>query len=335
MTDETMTQPAHGSLSADDRVPASALPSPPVPDNLTIEQGTLRKPQRVHALAISIVPLAGVIVAITLATQIGMSAVDVGLLIGMYVVTMLGISVGYHRLFSHRAFKATKPVRVGLAIAGSMAAQGSVVYWVSNHRRHHQYTDRPGDIHSPYYDGEKTLGAIRGFWHSHMGWTFNHEMTNALLFAKDLYRDQAIVFVNRHYYLWVLLGLVIPSVLGGMITGTWLGSVTGLLWGGLVRMFLCYHFTNGIDSVTHIFGRQPFKTQDHSTNNAIWALPTMGEGWHNNHHAFPTSAVFGLTKWQIDPGAWLIRGLEKVGWAWDVKLPTPTMIAAKQRAAAG
>lgn len=313
---------------------APAALSAAVPDDITVEQGPLRTPQKIHALAIVIIPLGGVIAAIALAATNGVTAVDFGLLIVMYSITMLGISVGYHRLFSHRSFKAITPVRAALGIAGSLAAQGSPVYWVSNHRRHHQYTDKPGDIHSPYYKDVEQMGIVQGFWHSHMGWTFGHKMTNALLFAKDLYRDPAIMRVNRLYYLWVFLGLAIPFVIGGALTQTWIGAISGFLWGGLVRIFLCYHFTNGIDSVTHIFGRQVFKTGDYSTNNVWWAMPTMGEGWHNNHHAFPSSAIFGLKWWQIDLGAWLVRGLEKLGWVWNVNVPTPAMIAAHPRAAA-
>jgi stearoyl-CoA desaturase (delta-9 desaturase) len=307
------------------------IDAPPVPDNVTVEQGFLRGPQKWHAIAISILPLVGTLLAIGLAVTNGMSALDIALFIGMYAVTMLGISVGYHRHFSHRAFKAKTPVRVALAAAGSMAAQGSLSYWVANHRRHHQYTDRPGDIHSPYYDDERELGLAEGFWHSHMGWTFGHRMTNSLTFAKDVYRDPAIAAANRLYYAWVALGLVIPALIGGLASQSFYGALTGVLWGGLARMFFCYHFTNGIDSVTHIFGTRPFKTHDYSTNNVFWAIPTMGEGWHNNHHAFPSSVLFGLRWWQVDMGAWLVRCLQVLGLAWDVNAATPAMIAAKER----
>lgn len=307
------------------------IDAPPVPDNVTVDQGFLRGPQKWHAIAISILPLVGTLLAIGLAVTNGMSALDIALFIGMYAVTMLGISVGYHRHFSHRAFKAKTPVRVALAAAGSMAAQGSLSYWVANHRRHHQYTDRPGDIHSPYYDEQRELGVVEGFWHSHMGWTFGHRMTNSLTFAKDIYRDPAIASANRLYYAWVALGLVVPALIGGLVSQSFYGALTGFLWGGLARMFFCYHFTNGIDSVTHIFGTRPFKTHDYSTNNVFWAIPTMGEGWHNNHHAFPSSVAFGLRWWQIDMGAWLVRGLQALRLAWDVNAATPAMIAAKER----
>jgi stearoyl-CoA desaturase (delta-9 desaturase) len=306
------------------------LSAAPVPENVTVEQGFLRGPQKWHAIAISVVPAIGTVAAIWLAVLYGMTVTDIVLVVVMYAITMLGISVGYHRHFSHRAFKAVTPVRVALAAAGSMAAQGSVSYWVANHRRHHQYTDRPGDIHSPYWDENKELGAVEGFWHSHMGWTFGHRMTNTVTFAKDIYREPAIAMANKLYYVWAILGFVVPTLIGGLASMSWYGALTGFLWGGLVRMFLCYHFTNGIDSVTHIFGRRPFTTHDHSRNNAFWALPTMGEGWHNNHHAFPSSAIFGLTWWQVDVGAWLLRGLEKLGLVWDLHVATPEMIAARK-----
>lgn len=301
--------------------------------DLSVEQGTLRTAQKIHAVAIVVVPAIGLIAAVALATRVGVSLLDIGLFVGMFAVTIMGISVGFHRHFTHRSFKAITPVRVILGICGSMAGQGSVTYWVSNHRRHHQYTDRPGDIHSPYIKDDRPIEGIHGFWHSHMGWTFAHRLTNPLIFAKDLYRDKAVVMVNQLYFLWVFLGLLIPFVVGGIVTQTWIGAISGLLWGGLVRLFFTYHVVNGIDSVTHLFGSQAFETHDHSTNNLWMVLPTMGEGWHNNHHAFPNSAIFGLKWWQFDPGGMLIRALEKAGWVWDVNLPTLDMI--EQKSASG
>ena len=300
-------------------------------EDITVDQGNLRFAQKIHAMIIAVVPLVCTILALYLAYRNGVSWTDMTLLVGFYAITMFGITLGYHRQFSHRSFKATPAVRVALAIAGSMAAQGSVVYWVSNHRRHHQYTDLPGDIHSPYVRDEGDMDIVTGFWHSHMGWTFGHKMTNALLFAKDIYRDSAISRTNRLYYLWVFLGFALPTLIGGLVAQSWYGALTGFLWGGMVRMFLCYHFVNGIDSVTHVFGTQPFKSDDHSVNNALWAMPTLGEGWHNNHHAFPSSAVFGLEWYQLDPGAWLLRGLQKLGLVWDINMPTAEMIAERRR----
>jgi stearoyl-CoA desaturase (delta-9 desaturase) len=287
---------------------------------LTVEQGSLRLAQKIHAVAIVVVPLLGLVAAITLAMHIGVSALDMGLLLSMFVMTSLGITVGYHRHFSHRAFKAVTPLRVVLGILGSMAGQGSVSYWVSNHRRHHQYTDRPGDVHSPYIRDDQPIERFwQGFWHSHMGWTFGHRLTNPLRYAKDIYRERAVVFVNQTYLLWVLLGLLVPGVIGGLVTDSWMGALTGFLWGGLVRMFFTYHTTNAIDSVTHLFGSQSYSTGDHSRNNIWIVLPTMGEGWHNNHHACPSAALFARRWWEFDPGGLVIRGMAALGWVWDIK----------------
>jgi stearoyl-CoA desaturase (delta-9 desaturase) len=319
-------------LNEMDRVAPRPRPAT-YPEGITVEQGRLRTVQRVHAITIAVVPAIGTAAALWIAFAYGVTWVDMTLLAVMYVVNMLGISLGYHRQFSHRSFKAKPWVRVMLAIFGSTAAQGSVVYWVSNHRRHHQYTDKAGDIHSPYVNDDGVMGIVKGFWHSHMGWTFDHKMTNALHYAKDLYRDPAISRVNQLYFLWVALGLLVPALIGGLLTMSLWGAFTGFLWGGLVRMFLCYHFTNGIDSVTHIFGRRPLESGDYSTNNVVWALPTLGEGWHNNHHTFPSSAIFGLERWQPDPGAWLLRLLERFGQVWDIQRPSREMIAACRKPA--
>lgn len=304
-----------------------------VPQGIMVEQGRLRGVQRFHAIAIAVIPLIGTIAAIWIAFKYGVSWLDLILCAVLYTFTMMGISLGYHRHFSHRSFKAATPIRVILAIAGSTAAQGSVVYWVSNHRRHHQYTDKPGDIHSPYVDDEREMGFWEGFWHSHMGWTFDHKMTNALMYAKDLYRDQTIARVNRMYYVWVLGGLIVPALIGGLVTMSLWGAFTAFLWGGMVRIFLCYHFTNGIDSVTHMFGYAPYDSGDRSLNNRLWALPTMGEGWHNNHHTFPSSAIFGLKWWELDPGAWLLHALKPFGLVWDIQRPSEKMIQAKRKQA--
>lgn len=301
------------------------------PDNITVEQGGWRLAQKIHASAIIIVPTIGTIAAIWLWVKNGITWTDIWLCVGFYLFSMFGVTLGYHRLFSHRAFKSNAIVRFLLAVGAMMTAQGSVVYWVANHRRHHQYTDIPGDVHSPYIRDEGEMDIVTGFWHSHSGWTFGHKMTNALLFAKDIYRDPLLAWTNRMYLLWVFLGLLLPAIIGGLITQSWYGALTGFLWGGLVRMFLSYHFVNGIDSVTHIIGTQPFHSADHSVNNAVWAIPTLGEGWHNNHHAFPSSAIFGIEWYQYDPGAWLLRGLEKIGWVWDIQEATPAMVEAKRR----
>jgi stearoyl-CoA desaturase (Delta-9 desaturase) len=266
----------------------------------------------------SVVPAIGTAVALYLAVTQGVSALDLALCALMYSITMLGITVGYHRLFAHKAFR-TKPwVRAVLAAAGSMAAQGTPVYWVSNHRRHHRYSDHPGDPHSPHYIGDKPVGRLRGFLHAQFEWPYTHQLTNTLMYAPDLLRDPHVAAVNRHYYAWVVTGLAIPTLLGGLISGSLYGALTGFLWGGLVRLFFSYHGINAVNSVTHLFGTRPHATRERSTNHVGVALTTFGEGWHNNHHAYPMSARFGQGFWQIDMGWWLIAGLRSAGLAWDI-----------------
>jgi stearoyl-CoA desaturase (Delta-9 desaturase) len=295
------------------------------------ENKHLKSIQKLHAFALFWIPLLGSIVAVAIAWRSGISTVDLGLLFGMYVLTLIGITVGFHRHFAHCTFRTHTVVRVILAILGSMACQGPLTYWVSNHRRHHQYSDQPGDPHSPFFQEEQSLHGWRKFWHSHVGWMFDHQITNTFLFTKDLMRDPVISQVNQLYYLWILLGLAIPTILGGLCTGTIMGAVSGFLWGGCVRLFLIYHFTSSINSITHLYGSRPFETNEYSRNNIWLAIPTGGEAWHNNHHAFPHSAAFGLKWWQFDFGYLVIGVLQKLGLAWDVKHPTTEMIAAKLR----
>ena len=292
----------------------------------------LKTIQWFHAVVLMIlIPSFGLVVAIALAMRYGISLMEIGLLFSMYVLTSCGITVGYHRLFSHHAFKTNIACQVILGILGSMACQGPLIYWVSSHRRHHQYSDLPGDPHSPYLHKEQSLNSFHGLWHSHMGWTFSHGITNTFLFAKDLLQNPIISKVNQLYYVWVLLGLAIPTLLGGVITWTWMGALKGFLWGGLVRLFLVHHSSWTIGSISHICGDRPFETKDQSRNNIWLAIPTMGESWHNNHHAFPNSAFHGLESWQIDLSGWVIRLLNKIGLAWDVKVPTKLMMEAKKR----
>jgi stearoyl-CoA desaturase (Delta-9 desaturase) len=249
----------------------------------------------------------------------------------MYVSTGFGITVGFHRLFTHRAFKTTKAVRGILAALGSAAIEGPVISWVADHRKHHAYSDKPGDPHSPHVDhGHGLKGALRGLWHAHVGWLFIHtERGLKTRYAPDLLADPVVSFVSRTFVVWVLAGLAAPFLLGWAIGGTLTHALTGLLWGGAVRMLVLHHATYSINSLCHFFGRKQFKTPDESRN--LWWLSffTFGEAWHNNHHAFPTSARHGLSRWQFDPSAWVIWGLEKTGLAWDVVRVTPERQAAK------
>jgi stearoyl-CoA desaturase (Delta-9 desaturase) len=298
---------------------------------ITIANEQLNAVQRRVALVTVIVPFLGLLIALVLLWYTGkITFVEIGLLLVMYTLTLLGITVGFHRHFAHRAFQAKTPVRVLLGILGSMAAQGPVIYWVSTHRRHHRHSDQEGDPHSPHLHEESLFGALCGLWHAHVGWMFRSEMTNSAYFAKELLRDPLVMRVNRHYFTWILLGFLLPAMVGGIWQMSWLGVANGLLWGGLVRIFLVHHATWSINSITHLYGRRPFATRDHSTNNGWLAIPTLGEAWHNNHHAFPGSAIFGLERRQIDIGAWVIKLLEVTGGAWDVHRPSTETIAAKK-----
>lgn len=298
---------------------------------MTIASDYLQGIYRRVALATIFIPFIGSVVAIGLVWQTGIGPIEVGLLVSMYALTIFGIEVGYHRYFAHHAFQTTTTFRIILAILGAMAAQGGVTHWVTHHRRHHHYADMPGDPHSPHLHGDGIRGRLQGLWHAHTGWILEGQITNSIVFAKDLVRDPIIAKINLLQHVWVILGLVIPTVLGGILTWTWMGAFQGFLWGGLVRVFLGHHVIWSINSICHVYGGRPF-SGSHSTNNIWLAIPSWGESWHNNHHAFPNSAIVGLEWWQIDLGAWAIRTLEFTGLVWNVKAPTAAMIEAKKAA---
>ncbi len=250
----------------------------------------------------------------------------------MYASTCLGITVGFHRLFTHRSFKTTPAVRGVFAALGSMAIEGPVISWVSDHRKHHAFSDQEGDPHSPHLHGHGVKGAMQGLLHAHVGWIFLHDQRGSHdRYAPDLQDDPVVAFVNRTFLFWVLLGLAIPFGLGWLIGGSLTTALTGLLWGGAVRMLLLHHTTYSINSICHVFGRKAYETGDESRNVGWLALFSMGESWHNNHHAFPTSAHHGLRWYQVDLSALLIRGLERAGLAWDVVRPSPEKLAVKAR----
>ena len=250
---------------------------------------------------------------------------DIFLFIGMYLLTGLGITVGFHRHLTHRSFKAKTWLHGLLAILGSAAIEGPVISWVADHRKHHAFSDMPGDPHSPHVDHGKGLkGALRGLLHAHVGWLFIHtERGNHERYAPDLLADPTIRWVNKYFFVWAIGGLLAAFVLGWLIGGSLHTALTGLLWGGLVRMLVLHHVTYSINSLCHFFGRRAFETKDESRNLLWLAIPSFGESWHNNHHAFPTSAEHGLRRWQIDTSALVIRTLERLGLAWDVVRISP------------
>src|SRR5947209_3780310 len=276
---------------------------------------------RLATLAVILVPLLGLVGAIIFLWGWGVSWVDLGLFMGMYFLTAVGITVGFHRLFVHRSFETYESVKFVLVALGSMAVQAPLFKWVAVHRRHHQYSDEPEDPHSPHHQGAGLLGWLRGYWYAHLGWFFDPDPPGLDHYIKDLLQSRTLRVANALFLLWVALGLVMPAVLGGILSGSWLGVWTGLIWGGLVRIFLVHHVTWSVNSACHLWGFQPYESDDESRNNPLFGILALGEGWHQTHHAFPTSARHGLRWWQIDVSYWVIRTLALLGLAWNVKVP--------------
>jgi stearoyl-CoA desaturase (Delta-9 desaturase) len=268
----------------------------------------------------TIVPVLATVAGAVLLWQGAVGWSDLATFVVMYVVCALGVTVGYHRLLAHRSFTASPPVRVGLAVAGTMAAQGPAIIWAAHHRRHHRLTDKPGDPHSPYVtpEGEDHRG-LRGWWHSHLGWLLDERLTsNPIRYCPDLAREPSLRWVSRNFAPLVLLGVALPAALGFALTGTLLGAATGALWGGLIRMFVLNQVTYCVNSLGHMTGGRGFATPDESRNTAWLALASFGEAWHNNHHALPRSARFGFRPWQVDLGGSFVAVLERLGLARSV-----------------
>jgi stearoyl-CoA desaturase (delta-9 desaturase) len=301
-----------------DSLPAVGSPTPNIPDK-ALDRATLIV--RLATLTAVIVPFAGIVGAPFLLWGWGFKWVDFGLLLGMYLLTALGVTVGFHRLFTHKSFETNRVVRFILGALGSMAAEGSVLKWAAMHRRHHQHSDTPDDPHSPLHGGQGFWGFLRGFWHAHLGWLFKSDPADLDRYVKDLAQIPSVRVVSALFPLWIVLGLVVPAALGGVLSGTWSGVLLGFVWGGLVRVFLVHHVTWSVNSVCHLWGKQPYPEKDHSRNNFLFGVLAMGEGWHNNHHAFPTSARHGLRWWQVDVSYYIIRFLALIGLAWKIRLP--------------
>jgi stearoyl-CoA desaturase (Delta-9 desaturase) len=290
---------------------------------------------RVHKIAnligVSVPPL-GLLAAIVLLWNRAVGPLELALMVSLYVVTCLGVTLGYHRMFTHRAFESSRVFRAIIAVLGSMAVEGSVITWVADHRKHHTFTDQEGDPHSPHLAGPGLWGAIKGLWHAHIGWLFETVGTaDRERFAADLLKDRALRVIDKLFFVWVALSFAIPFALGWLIGGGLGAALTALLWGGLVRVFLLHHITWSINSVCHFFGRKRFNVDDESRN-VFWLAPfSMGEAWHHNHHAFPTSAFHGLSRWErvADPTGLLIWLLEKLGIVWNVVRVSPERQAAK------
>jgi len=283
--------------------------------------------------AITVIPFVGLGVAAWQAWNDLLHWHDLVVFAIVYALTGLGVTVGFHRHFTHRSFKAHSVVRATLAALGSAAIEGPVISWVADHRKHHAFSDEEGDPHSPHVGhGGGVGGALRGLFHAHMGWLFIHTQRGSKeRYARDLMADPIVRFVDRTFVVWALGGLGLAFVLGWVLGGTLSAGLTGLLWGGAVRMLVVHHVTYSINSLCHVFGRQPFETGDESRNLAWLAPFTFGEAWHNNHHAFPTSAVHGLRRGQVDFSAVVIGVLERLGLVWDVVRVPPERMAARAR----
>ena len=271
-------------------------------------------------LAGIILPFVGLVAAIILFWDRMVGPTELAILAVGYLLTGVGITVGYHRLFTHRSFETYRPVRYAFAVLGQMAVEGDVLAWVSDHRKHHQFSDQEGDPHSPHAGfGGGVVEALRGLWHAHTGWLFSESgRADQARYAKDLMRDTGLRVIAKLFLPLVIFSLLVPAMIGFALIGGWYGFFAGLFWGGAVRIFLLHHVTFSINSICHFWGRRRFASRDESRN--VWWLSwiSFGESWHNNHHAFPTSAFHGLRRLEIDPGGWVIWTLEKCGLAWNV-----------------
>jgi stearoyl-CoA desaturase (Delta-9 desaturase) len=280
---------------------------------------------RAHKLANLLgvtLPFVGLIAAIGLLWNTWVGWTDLGLLAVGYLLTGVGVTVGYHRLFTHRAFQTKQWVRWTFAILGSMAVEGPLLAWVADHRKHHQFSDVEGDPHSPHVGGGNGFfAAAKNLFHAHVGWLFVHEgRADIAKYVPDLIAERGMKTINKLFAVWLAVSLVVPALIGFAIAGTWQGALTALLWGGAIRIFLLHHVTFSINSICHFWGRRNFRSSDESRNVWVLSLLSFGESWHNNHHAFPSSAFHGLRRFEaaLDPGGWVITGLEKLGLAWKV-----------------
>jgi stearoyl-CoA desaturase (delta-9 desaturase) len=304
--------------------------APPIPGVKLLEPREAAFQRRI-VLVVTILPFLGFLAAVWTLWGTGLSMLNAGIFFAFYCLTGLGITVGFHRLFTHQSFEASPRVRNAFAIAGSMAVQGPVIRWVADHRRHHAFSDQPGDPHSPHLDeGPGLRGVLKGLWHAHVGWFWDDEQTSARRWAPDFVKDPAMRKIDSLFPLWVAISFTAPAVIGFLFTGTLHGALTAFLWGSLVRIFLLHHVTWSVNSICHFYGKRPYKTTDFSTNNWLLSIISFGESWHNNHHAFPTSAVHGVGRGQVDITGAFIRTLQKLHLARDIKVVSEKQLAAKQ-----
>jgi stearoyl-CoA desaturase (delta-9 desaturase) len=277
----------------------------------------------------AVVPAVALVAAVPIAWGWGLGWVDVGLAVFFYFFTCLGVTVGFHRYFTHGAFKAKRGLRIALGVAGSMALQGPIISWVADHRRHHAFADRDGDPHSPWRFGTSPAALAKGFWYAHMGWLFERDKTNPKRFAPDLLADPDIRTIDRLFPALTAVSLLAPAVLGGLLTMSWWGALTAFFWASLVRVAALHHVTWSVNSICHMIGDRPFAARDKSANFWPLAILSCGESWHNSHHADPTGARHGVRRGQLDISARLIWVFEKVGWVSHVRWPRPDRLARK------
>jgi stearoyl-CoA desaturase (Delta-9 desaturase) len=315
--------------------PATAVDAAPIPDPASQVLGTLggdvqSRAERIALGVFIVLPFLAIVAAVPIAWGGWLGWRDVVIAVVMYAITGHGITVGFHRFFTHKSFKPNRALKVALAIAGSMAIQGPVIRWVADHRKHHKFSDRDGDPHSPWRYGETIPALMKGLFFAHMGWLFDAEQTSQRQYAPDLLKDHDIVRVSRAFPWLVAVSLSLPLVVGGIWSMSWQGAATAFFWGSLVRVGLLHHVTWSINSICHAVGQRPFKSRDKSGN--VWwlAIPSMGESWHNLHHSDPTCARHGVLWGQIDTSARIIWAMEKLGWVSAVRWPVKDRLEAKR-----
>jgi stearoyl-CoA desaturase (delta-9 desaturase) len=284
----------------------------------------------VLTLGTVLVPTAGLVLLAVLYWGQGVGWFELGLFVVTGYLAGIGVTLGYHRYFTHGSFE-THPFMVRLlGVLAAVNMQGPILFWCASHRAHHQHSDREGDPHSPHLSGDGIWGWLKGFFHAHLGWivvTGNYRYNPRLV--RDLHQNPDVRWVDHYYFLWIFLGLAVPALLGGLYHGSWQGAVIGLFWGGLARIAFIHHLTWSVNSFGHIFGDKPFRTHDESRNSFFLALISLGDGWHNNHHAFPRSARHGLYGWQVDFTYVLIQLMERMGLVWNVRRVDEKTISAK------
>lgn len=308
----------------------SSADSVPLPRGVIQGRPASVRLQRVIAFSVVVLPFVGVLLATVLLWNAGITWRELACFAVMYLICMLGITVGFHRYYAHKSFDAGRIVALLLGICGSMAVQGPLLFWVATHRRHHAYSDSDGDPHSPHQHGEGLRGLWSGFWHSHIGWMFSPLQTDISWFARDVLQNRDAFWVHRTYFTWVALGLALPAIALGLLTQSWWGALNGFVWGGLVRIFFVNHSAWCVGSISHMFGTRPFVTHDHSANNYLVAVLAFGEGLQNNHHAFPGSASHAVKWWQPDLSICVIRVLEACRLVQNVQFPSDHALASRR-----